>query len=124
VPTTSRTPEDSRGRAELKPICVAPGAILAGIFVVIFSAPAARAADADNGLRLAQRWCATCHLVTPDQQTASADAAPFATIAKTPGFSAERLAFFLLEPHPKMPDMALTRREAEDLAAYIGKLAK
>ena len=34
-------------------------------------------------------------------------------------FSANRLAFFLLDPHPKMPDMQLTRVEAQDLAAYI-----
>jgi hypothetical protein len=34
------------------------------------------------------------------------------------------LAFFLLDPHPKMPDMALTRAEAADLAAYISSLAQ
>jgi mono/diheme cytochrome c family protein len=86
-------------------------------------ASAALAADADNGERLAQRWCASCHVVTPAQQTANADAPPFETIAKTFGSNAERLAFFLLEPHPKMPNMALTRNEASDIAAYIGKLA-
>jgi mono/diheme cytochrome c family protein len=84
----------------------------------------ALAADADNGKRLAQRWCASCHVVAPDQTTANADAPPFATIAKTPTFNAEKLVFFLLEPHPKMPSMALTRNEANDIAAYIGTLAK
>jgi hypothetical protein len=34
------------------------------------------------------------------------------------------LAFFLLDPHPKMPDMALSRREADDLAAYIEGLKR
>jgi hypothetical protein len=29
------------------------------------------------------------------------------------------LAFFLLTPHPRMPDMNLSRSEAADLAAYI-----
>jgi hypothetical protein len=29
------------------------------------------------------------------------------------------VAYFLLAPHPRMPDMALSRSEAEDLAAYI-----
>jgi hypothetical protein len=28
----------------------------------------------------------------------------------------------LLDPHPKMPDMGLTRSEAADLAAYIASL--
>jgi mono/diheme cytochrome c family protein len=85
---------------------------------------AALAADADNGKRLAERWCASCHVVAPDQKTANSDAPPFETIAKTSGFNAEKLAFFLLEPHPKMPSMALTRNEANDIAAYIGRLAK
>ena len=82
------------------------------------------AADADNGGRLAQRWCASCHVVAPDQREASADAPPFATIAKMPGFDAQKVAFFLLEPHPKMPTMALSRRDAEDITAYMGRLAR
>ena len=43
----------------------------------------------------------------------------FASIAQSADFSAEKLAYFLLEPHPKMPNMALSREEAKDLAAYI-----
>jgi hypothetical protein len=31
---------------------------------------------------------------------------------------------FLLDPHPKMPDMGLSRAEAAALAAYISTLAK
>ena len=92
-------------------------ALLAGV-------SSAMAADADNGQRLAQRWCASCHVVAPDQREASADAPPFASIAKTPGFDGQRVAFFLLEPHPKMPPMALSRRDAEDLAAYMVRLSR
>jgi hypothetical protein len=40
-----------------------------------------------------------------------------------PGFDRDKVAFFLLDPHPKMPDMALTRSEAADLADYIASLA-
>jgi hypothetical protein len=29
----------------------------------------------------------------------------------------------LLEPHPKMPNMSLTRTEAADIAEYINSLA-
>lgn len=86
--------------------------------------PPAQAADAVNGRTLAIRWCATCHLVAPNQQRSGADAAPFDEIAKQPDFDANRLAFFLLEPHPKMPSMSLSRIEAGDLAAYIGSLRK
>jgi mono/diheme cytochrome c family protein len=82
-----------------------------------------QAADVDNGQKLAERWCASCHLVSATQRQASPDVTPFSAMARIPAFDAHRLAFFLLAPHPKMPDMSLTRREAEDLAAYIGKQA-
>jgi hypothetical protein len=81
------------------------------------------AADARNGSLLAHRWCEACHVVTPTQRRSTTDQAPpFASIAKRPGFDAARIAMFLLDPHPKMPDMSLTRVEAGDLAAYIGSL--
>jgi mono/diheme cytochrome c family protein len=88
------------------------------------SASAALAADADHGADLAKRWCASCHLVTSDQKQASADVPAFAAIARKPDFSSEKLAFFLLDPHPKMPNFPLSRTEAGDLAAYIGSLRK
>ena len=94
------------------------------VLAMTAAASGALAADAGNGERLAERWCAACHVVTPNQRSANADAPAFATIAKMAGFDAQRLAFFLLDPHPKMPNMALTRNEASDIAAYIATLAK
>src|SRR4051812_2224286 len=83
----------------------------------------ATAADANNGDRLAHRWCEACHVVAPRQSRPATDQAPpFATIARMPEFDAARIALFLLNPHPKMPDMNLTRTEASDLAAYIATL--
>ncbi|HLH50846.1 MAG TPA: c-type cytochrome [Roseiarcus sp.] len=73
---------------------------------------------------LARQWCASCHVVAPDQGGTVAEAPPFATIARRPDFDAGKLALFLLDPHPKMPDMALTRAEAADLSAYIATLRK
>jgi len=106
----------------VRPLRVAlyAGATCAAIAVAVTSAWA----DPDDGERLARRWCATCHVVAADQQRASADAPPFAAITRMPGFSVEKLAFFLLEPHPKMPSMGLSRREAADLADYIAKLGQ
>ena len=94
--------------------------------VAIFglSGSTALAADADHGADLAKRWCAACHLVDGSQTQASADAAPFAAIAAKSDFTPEKLAFFLLDPHPKMPNFSLNRYEAADLAAYIGALRK
>ena len=79
-------------------------------------------ADAQNGERLAVRWCVVCHIVAPDQRQSSTDVAQFREIAKRPDFDAAKLSFFLLNPHPVMPNMGLSRIEAEDLAAYIASL--
>jgi mono/diheme cytochrome c family protein len=81
-----------------------------------------QAADAMNGERLAQRWCAACHVVTSDQRQANADAPPFEEIAKRPNFSESGLMTFLLDPHAKMPNMNLSRIEAGDIAAYVHRL--
>ena len=82
------------------------------------------AANADQGATLAKRWCATCHVVDGDQKQASADVPPFAVIAKKTDFSPEKVAAFLIEPHPKMPNFTLSRSEAADIAAFIGTLRK
>jgi mono/diheme cytochrome c family protein len=84
----------------------------------------AQVANVGRGEEIARRWCASCHVVAADQRQATSEAPPFATIARRPDLDANRLAFFLLEPHPKMPNMSLTRSEAADLAAYITSLAK
>jgi len=82
------------------------------------------AADADNGKRLAQRWCQACHVVTEGPRASTDGAPPFATIAARPDFDAAKITAFLIDPHAKMPSMSLTRLEAGDLAAYIGTLAR
>lgn len=100
---------------------------LAQILVVAtvgLGGPLALAADANHGAQLAERWCASCHLVDSAQKQASTDAPPFGTIAHKSDFTAEKVAFFLLDPHPKMPNFPLGRSEAADLAAYIGSLRK
>jgi len=44
-------------------------------------------------------------------------------IARKFASSPEPLAFSILNPHPRM-NVTLTRREAQDIAAYINTLAK
>jgi mono/diheme cytochrome c family protein len=81
----------------------------------------AQAADAAHGRALAKRWCAACHVVSADQKQANADAPPFVTIARS-NINARALAYFLLDPHPKMPTLPLSRAAADDIAAYIKSL--
>ena len=85
-----------------------------------FAAPA----DPHHGEQLARHWCAACHIIADDQTHGTDNAPTFAAIAAMPGFSAGRLAHFLADPHPKMPDMQLSRTETADLAAYIASLRK
>jgi mono/diheme cytochrome c family protein len=91
---------------------MAPALVIAG---------SAFAADAKHGAVIAKRWCAACHVVSSEQKSGSADVPPFADIARRRTDS-NALAAFLVDPHPKMPDMHLTRREIEDIVAYIRSL--
>ncbi|QGM45585.1 c-type cytochrome [Methylocystis heyeri] len=83
-----------------------------------WGSPALAAGDAAHGAVIAKRWCAACHVVSADQQSANADAPPFADIAQRRPDD-KQLRNFLADPHPKMPDMSLTRKEIEDIVAYI-----
>lgn len=79
----------------------------------------AMAGDADAGKQLAERWCQSCHAIGANQPMAVTEAPPFASIAKKSGFDEAKVATFLLEPHPKMPPLGLSREAAADLAAFI-----
>jgi len=76
------------------------------------------AADADKGKVIAQRWCASCHLVSPEQNKASVDVPSFMDIAKRRS-DGKSLRTFLADPHPVMPQMALTRDDVADVVRYI-----
>ena len=93
------------------------------LLAVIFAAQSAVAADADAGKRLAQQHCSPCHIVEPNQRQDVADSPPFETIAQKFGNAPELIAFAILAPHPRM-NLALSRREAQNIAAYIATLAK
>lgn len=84
----------------------------------------ASAADIAAGEVIATHWCVSCHAVSTAPQKIATEAATFVEIAKRPDFNEKTLAYFLLDPHPKMPDMSLTRNEAANLAAYIRSLQK
>jgi hypothetical protein len=60
-------------------------------------------------------------MVVPGQKV-STEAPPFSAVAKRPDFDERKVAFFLLDPHPKMPNMQLSRAEVADIAAYIATL--
>ncbi len=69
---------------------------LVGALAACGAVASAWAADVDHGEKLARRWCAACHIVAPDQTHGQDNVPPFATIAKIPGFDADKIALFLL----------------------------
>src|SRR5262245_52516022 len=93
------------------------------ILPAIVAASSALAADADNGKRLAETRCVTCHIVSPSERRDVTDAPPFEAIARKFASNPDTLAFLIINPHPRM-NVTLTRREAQDVAAYINTLAE
>ena len=83
----------------------------------------AAAADVEKGEIIAKRWCAACHLVAPEQKQAVADVPSFAAVARMK-LPIDSLKAFLSDPHPRMPNLNLTRAEIEDIVAYIRSLGQ
>jgi hypothetical protein len=93
------------------------------ILAAILGASPAMAADTDNGKRVAETRCATRHIVAPSQRrdftestAVRADRAKISLESRGAGLRDSR-------SHPRM-NVPLTRREAQDLAAYISTLPK
>lgn len=98
----------------------APVFISLAASAALFAAPVF-AGDAQKGAVIAKRWCASCHVVSSEQTTAVADAPSFLDIAKRRP-DKKHIGNFLIDPHPPMPDMHLSRREIDDITSYIRSL--
>lgn len=85
-------------------------------FIPSFSA----ARDAQQGREIALRWCSSCHVVERAATAAPVDGLPtFPGIAAQPNLSADQLRAAMNPKHNRMPDFALSRRQEDDLIAYI-----
>lgn len=103
------------------------GAALSGLAVMLvvlgYGAAGATepAGDAAAGERLAREWCASCHYV--GSGAAASDAAPaFAEIANDSEATPEGWRNWLMDPHPPMPNLALSRQEIDAILAYLQSL--
>ncbi len=79
---------------------------------------AAPAQDIENGRRLSERLCSECHAIGP-APAKSSQVLSFATIAARRGISSDMISSFLLLPHATMPNLPLSRKDAQDIAAFI-----
>ncbi len=73
---------------------------------------------------MAERWCANCHVVTSSATTGSANGLQsFPALAADPKITESKLRAAMTAQHGgRMPDFSLTKREQDDLIAYIFSL--
>jgi len=79
--------------------------------------------DIEQGHQIATRWCANCHVVERTTAAASANGlATFPAIAANPRTTPELLRATMSAQHGRMPDFQLSKRQQDDLIAYIQSL--
>jgi mono/diheme cytochrome c family protein len=79
--------------------------------------------DPGRGKLIAETWCASCHLVSADEhRPALADVPPFTAIARRLPKDADVLVAFIIDPHPPMPNLGLSRQDIRDVLAYVATL--
>jgi mono/diheme cytochrome c family protein len=94
------------------------GAIL--LLASVVSAMAQDLGDAAAGHRLAETWCASCHVIDRVAKSGtSTGAPPFPAVARMASVTPLSLRVFLQTPHQRMPDLHLSREEIDDVIAYI-----
>ena len=104
-----------------------PAALAAAVLPLLAAMPAtaqngpAQAELVAQGRRVAETWCANCHLVGgPEARGPAGDAAPpFPAIARMPSTTEMALRAFLQTPHARMPDYRLSGAELDGVVAYI-----
>jgi cytochrome c len=91
--------------------------------LMMFSSVARARASGDPGagLKLARQWCTGCHVVEPAGRGGDSGP-PFLQIANRPSRTRASMEAWLTDPHPPMPNLSLSRREIEDVIAYIDTL--
>jgi len=99
--------------------------LIAALGIGVWSIGAAEAANLEAGAERAQTWCSGCHLVSPEQTGEVPAGVPtFMSLANDPERDEADLRTFLHAPHPPMPALELSRRQIDDLVAYIESLAQ
>jgi cytochrome c len=82
---------------------------------------AAEPGDAAAGRQLAQQWCSECHQMDgkPGRVESHIEAPHFVEIAKEPSITPLSLRVFFQSSHENMPNLHISRSQANDLVAYI-----
>lgn len=93
---------------------------LVSLLAALPLAAAQAAGDQAAGQRIVETWCAPCHAMSGRR---TSDLAP--TIGEIlAARSAPSIAGFLNNPHGQMPNIQLSRRQIEDVTAFLQTLRK
>jgi cytochrome c len=87
----------------------------------VFAEPAPNSAA---GHKIAQQYCAECHVIAPNGKRGWTDAPAFDAIANQRGTTPQSLITFIERPHMHMVNTGRPTEEAADIAAYILTLRK
>jgi mono/diheme cytochrome c family protein len=96
----------------------------------LFGASQTSAQNVENGQRLAVQWCSPCHAVSAVQNNADMDRGradhtrSFESIANMENVNFDKIVEFLKLPHAVMPNLPLSQKDIEDIAAYIAQMKK
>jgi mono/diheme cytochrome c family protein len=94
---------------------------LAALLASSIPALAAPAGDAGAGRQLVLRSCSSCH-DTGTTATATDGAPPLSYIAKDNKQRPAWIRGWLMDPHPPMPGIMLSRKQVDDIIAYLNSL--
>jgi hypothetical protein len=78
------------------------------------------------GRRIAQQWCSECRKIEPAQRLVDpeAEAPTFEEVANEPSTTPLSLRVFFQSNHENMPDLHISKSQADDLVVYILSLKK
>ena len=80
------------------------------------------AGNADAGRRLAMRSCTSCHAAA-GTTTATDGAPPLSFVARDNKQNPAWIRGWLMDPHPPMPGIMLSRQQIDDVIAYLNVLS-
>ena len=95
-------------------------ALIIALAGLLFAAANTARADTYRGAGIALRFCVTCHVIDRRGTGPSFSKVPrFPDIAMKPEATPDFLYKWVSESHTHMPDFKLSRRDKQDLIAYI-----
>lgn len=109
--------------AWLKMMNQCPRLLYLSVAIALFTGSGAVAQNAENGQRLSERWCSQCHAIGPVPGKFKG-VPSFASIANREIVTPEMIASFLRMPHATMPNFPLSRKDAQDISAFITGMKK